>query len=54
MQTLSMGFFFKTPVGELRSRVNNDAEVVAAFFESAVAQLIRATMMIIMLLLVMF
>ena len=31
LQTLSMGFFFSTPLGELVSRINNDAEVVAQF-----------------------
>ena len=53
LQTLSMGFFYRTPVGELLSRVNNDAEVVAQFFENAVAQLIRSTIMIIMVVAVM-
>ncbi|MEA3334829.1 MAG: ABC transporter ATP-binding protein [Chloroflexota bacterium] len=53
LQTLSMSFFYRTPVGELLSRVNNDAEVVAVFYEQAVAQLIRASLMIVMLILVM-
>jgi len=54
MQTLSMGFFYRTPVGELLSRVTNDAEAVALFYESAVGQLVRATLQILMILVVMF
>ncbi len=54
MQTLSMGFFYRTPVGELLSRVTNDAEAVALFFESAVGQLVRAVLQILMILVVMF
>ncbi len=42
LQKLSMGFFFRTPVGELLSRINNDAEAVAVFYEQGVAQLLRA------------
>ena len=54
IQSLSMGFFYRTPVGELLSRVTNDAEVVAQYYEQGVAQLIRAFMFIIMLTVVMF
>jgi ABC-type multidrug transport system fused ATPase/permease subunit len=54
MQTLSMGFFYKTPVGELVSRVTNDAEAVALFYEQAVGQLVRAVLQICMILAVMF
>jgi ATP-binding cassette subfamily B protein len=54
MQTLSMGFFYRTPVGELLSRVTNDAEAVALFYESAVGQLIRASLQILLILIVMF
>jgi ABC-type multidrug transport system fused ATPase/permease subunit len=53
MQTLSMGFFYRTPVGELLSRVTNDAEAVALFYESAVGQLVRAVLQILMILIVM-
>ncbi|MCB0196227.1 MAG: hypothetical protein KDJ65_30020, partial [Anaerolineae bacterium] len=42
MQTLSLNFFDRQPVGELMSRVTNDTETVALFYESAVAQMIRA------------
>jgi ATP-binding cassette subfamily B protein len=54
MQTLSMGFFYRTPVGELLSRVTNDAEVVALFYEQAVGQLIRAVLQVLLILIVMF
>ena len=54
MQTLSMSFFYRTPVGELLSRVTNDAEVVALFYEQAVGQLVRAALQILLILIVMF
>ena len=53
LQNQSMGFFYKTPVGELLSRVTNDAEVVASYYEQGVAQLIRAFMFVIMIIIVM-
>jgi ATP-binding cassette subfamily B protein len=53
IQSLSMGFFYRTPVGELLSRVTNDAEVVAQYYEQGVAQIIRAVMFIIMIIVVM-
>ena len=42
MQDLSLSFFDRQPVGQLMSRVSNDTEAVALFYESAVAQIIRA------------
>ena len=53
IQTLSMGFFYKNPPGELSSNVTNDAEVVSLFYTSAVSQLIRAVLQIFMILIVM-
>ncbi len=53
IQTLSMGFFYKNPPGELSSNVTNDAEVVSLFYTSAVSQLIRAIFQILMILIVM-
>ena len=53
IQTLSMGFFYKNPPGELSSNVINDAEVVSLFYTSAVSQLIRAIFQIFMILIVM-
>jgi len=53
LQTLSMGFFHRNPVGELTTRLTNDAEVVALFYEQGVGQLIRASLQIVMILVVM-
>ena len=53
LQTLSMGFFYRTPVGELLSRITNDAEVVAQYYEQGIAQIIRAVMFIVMIIIVM-
>jgi len=53
LQTLSMGFFYKNPVGELTTRLTNDAEVVALFYEQGVGQIIRASLQIVMILIVM-
>jgi len=46
MQTLSVSFFDRNPVGDLISRVSNDSEAVAAFYESAVSQVIRSIVQI--------
>ncbi len=54
LQTLSLSFFDRQPVGELMSRVSNDSEAISVFYESAVAQLIRAGMQIFLLLVIMF
>jgi ATP-binding cassette subfamily B protein len=53
LQTLSMGFFYQNPPGELSSNITNDAEVVSLFYTSAVSQLIRAVLQIVMILVVM-
>ena len=53
IQTLSLTFFDRQPVGELMSRVTNDSEAVALFYESAVAQMIRALFQITMIIIVM-
>jgi ATP-binding cassette subfamily B protein len=53
LQTLSMGFFFKNPPGDLSSNVTNDAEAVSLFYTSAVSQLILAVLQIFMILIVM-
>ncbi|MCL1593560.1 MAG: ABC transporter transmembrane domain-containing protein, partial [Actinomycetia bacterium] len=53
IQTLSMGFFFRNPVGELTSRVTNDSEVVALFYEQGVGPIIRAILQITVILVVM-
>ncbi|NOX60672.1 MAG: ABC transporter ATP-binding protein [Chloroflexi bacterium] len=54
LQTLSLSFFDRQPVGELMSRVSNDSEAISIFYESAVSQLIRAGMQLLLLLVVMF
>lgn len=54
LQSLSMGFFFSNPPGELSSNVTNDAEVVSLFYTNAVSQIIRAFVQIFMILVVMF
>ena len=54
MQTLSLTFFDRQPLGELMSRVTNDTETVSMFYESAVAQIIRAGFQILLIAIVMF
>jgi ABC-type multidrug transport system fused ATPase/permease subunit len=54
MQTLSLNFFDRQPIGELMSRLTNDTEVISLFFESAVAQMIRAAAQVLLILAVMF
>ncbi len=53
LQRLSLSFFDRQPVGELMSRVTNDTEMVSLFYETAVAQIIRAMFQIILITLVM-
>jgi len=48
MQTLSLTFFDRQPIGELMSRLTNDTEVIALFYESAVTQIIRALVQIVL------
>lgn len=54
MQKLSLSFFDRQPVGQLMSRLTNDTETVALFYESAVSQIIRAIFQILMIIVVMF
>ncbi len=53
MQTLSLSFFDRQPLGQLLSRVTNDTETVAVFFESALSQIIRAIFQIVLIIFVM-
>ena len=53
MQTLSLTFFDRQPIGELMSRLTNDTEVIALFYESAVTQIIRALVQIVLTFVVM-
>ncbi|MCP4165698.1 MAG: ABC transporter ATP-binding protein [Chloroflexi bacterium] len=54
MQKLSLNFFDRQPIGELMSRVTNDTEVVSLFYETAAAQIIRAIIQILLIMIVMF
>ena len=54
MQTLSLTFFDRQPLGQLLSRVTNDTEAVSLFYEQAVAQIIRAIAQILLIVIVMF
>jgi ATP-binding cassette subfamily B protein len=54
VQGLSMGFFFKNPPGELSSNVTNDAEVVSLFYTTAVSQILRSTLQVLLIIVVMF
>ncbi len=53
IQTLSLNFFDREPIGELMSRVTNDTESVAVFYENAVSQIIRAAFQIGLIILIM-
>ena len=53
MQTLSLSFFDRQGRGELMSRLTNDSEVIALFYESAVTQIVRAVSQIVISFLVM-
>jgi len=53
MQTLSLSFFDRQPIGELMSRLTNDTEVVSLFYEEAVTQMIRELVQISLTLVVM-
>jgi ATP-binding cassette subfamily B protein len=53
MQVLSLSFFDRQGRGELMSRLTNDTEVIALFYESAVIQILRASIQIILSFIVM-
>ncbi|HEY54424.1 MAG TPA: ABC transporter ATP-binding protein [Caldilineae bacterium] len=48
MQLLSLSFFDRHGRGELMSRLTNDSEVIALFYESVVIQIIRALVQIVL------
>ncbi len=54
LQTLSVSFFDRNPVGNLISRVSNDSEAVAAFYESAVSQAIRSVVQLLLVTVIIF
>ncbi|UUX91170.1 ABC transporter ATP-binding protein [Methanoplanus endosymbiosus] len=47
MQTLSLRFYDRQPIGELMSRVTNDIDVVTAFFQVPLGTLLMGTFMLI-------
>jgi ATP-binding cassette subfamily B protein len=53
MQTLSLTFFDRQGRGELMSRLTNDSEVISLFYESAVTDILRAVIQIVLTFLVM-
>jgi ATP-binding cassette subfamily B protein len=53
MQTLSLTFFDRQGRGELMSRLTNDSEVISLFYESAVTDILRAVIQIVLNFLVM-
>ncbi len=53
LQRLSLGFFDRQPIGELTSRITNDTETVALLYEQAFNQFMRASIQILMLVVVM-
>jgi len=54
LQRLSLTFFDRQPIGELMSRVTNDTESTAMFYENVVGQVIRALMTIVLVIIMMF
>ncbi len=54
IQKLSLNFFDRQPLGQLMSRVTNDTEAVALFYETAVAAVIRSIFQIVLIVAVMF
>jgi ATP-binding cassette subfamily B protein len=54
MQTLSLGFFDRQPIGQLLSRVTNDTEAVAQFYETVVSALIKSVFQVLVVVVFMF
>jgi len=50
IQSLSLNFYDRQPIGELMSRVTNDTEVISLFYESAVSPIIRALIQVLLIL----
>lgn len=53
MQSLSLGFFDRQPIGELMSRVSNDTDVIDQFFSNGIQQVLQSVTTIIVLTVVM-
>ena len=53
MQSLSLGFFDRQPIGELMSRVSNDTDVIDQFFSNGIQQVLQSVTTVIVLTIVM-
>ncbi len=53
MQSLSLSFFDRQPIGELMSRVSNDTDVIDQFFSNGIQQVLQSVTTIIVLTIVM-
>ncbi|MEO1145510.1 MAG: ABC transporter ATP-binding protein [Cyanobacteria bacterium J06638_22] len=54
MQTLSLNFFDRQPIGELMSRVTDDSEVIAQFFRNGLGMLLSESIKILFIIFAMF
>ncbi len=54
MQTLSLRFFDRQPIGELMSRVTNDIDVITAFFQQPLGTMLMGLFMLVITLIAMF
>lgn len=54
MQTLSLNFFDRQPIGELMSRVTDDSEVIAQFFRNGLGTLLSESVKIVFIIVAMF
>ena len=53
MQTLSLGFFDRQPIGELMSRLSNDTDVIDQFFSNGIQQVLQSVTTVIVLTVIM-
>lgn len=53
MQTLSLNFFDRQPIGELMSRITNDTDVVAQFFRNGLNLLVSESLKLVLIVLAM-
>lgn len=54
IQTLSLNFYDRQPIGEIMSRATNDIDAIDNFFSRGLNQLLTATMTIVVIIVVMF
>jgi len=48
MQTLSLNFYDRQPIGELMSRVTNDTDIIEQFFKAGIQQVLQSILTIIL------